>query len=65
MVNKSDTFHVGDRVSVPWGLGDRVYGTVVEVWGDPAAHMRVALELEDDQAPEVVLLNPSLVKRVA
>lgn len=65
MVNKSDALHVGDRVWVPWGFDDRVEGTVVELWGDPPAHVRVALELEEDQAPEVVLLNPRVVKRVA
>lgn len=65
MVKKSEGLHVGDRIWVPWGRADRVFGTVVELWGDPPAHVRVALELEEDEAPEVVLLNPSVVKRVA
>jgi primosomal protein N' len=51
---------VGDRVLVPWGLGE-VEGEIVEVWGEPPAHVRVALELEDDEEPEVLLLNPRIL----
>lgn len=53
----------GDRVVVPWGLDDDVRGTVVEVWGDPPAHIRVQLDLpgEDSDEPVVVLLAPSTV----
>ena len=64
MVRDKDALHVGDRVKVPWGL-DEVEGEIVEVWGDPPAHVRVALDLEADAEPEVLLLSPTIVKRVA
>ena len=52
---------VGSRVRVPWGLEEDVEGTVVEVWGDPPAHVRVELHLtdDDDAEPVVLLLAPS------
>ena len=53
---------VGSIVRVPWGLKDDVEGTVVEVWGDPPAHVRVQLRLpeaEDDAEPVILLLAPS------
>ena len=64
MVSKTSGLRVGDRVRVPWGLGE-VLGEVVEVWGDPPAHVRVALEFVEDEVPEVLLLNPTIVTRVA
>lgn len=57
-------FHIGDRVRVPWGA-DQVEGDIVEVWGDPPAHLRVALELEEDESPEVLLLRPNIVPPIA
>ena len=52
---------VGSTVRVPWGLEDDVEGTIVEVWGDPPAHVRVQLHLseDDDADPVVLLLAPS------
>ena len=64
MVNRSLTLRVGDDVLVPWGL-DEVRGRVVEVWGDPPSHVRVELDLGDGEAPEVLLLNPSVVHKAA
>ena len=51
---------VGTRVRVPWGLADPVEGEIVEVWGDPPAHVRVQLRLDsdDDSEPIVILLSP-------
>lgn len=64
MVSKTDrTLQVGDRVLVPWGL-DHVEGEVIEVWGDPPAHVRVAIELEEGEEPELLLLNPRILGRV-
>lgn len=64
MVSEARTLRVGDRVVVPWGLEEEVSGRVIEIWGDPPAHVRVELDLDDNE-PEVLLLNPSVVKRVA
>lgn len=54
---------VGSTVRVPWGLEDDVEGTVVEVWGDPPVHVRVQLNLpdDDDSEPVVLLLSPSVL----
>lgn len=57
-------FHIAGRVRVPWGA-DQVEGEIVEVWGAPPAHLRVALSLEEDDAPEVLLLRPNIVSPVA
>jgi hypothetical protein len=56
-------FKPGDRVVVPWGLDGNVLGTVVEVWGDPPAHIRVELDSsgEASDEPVIVLLAPSTV----
>ncbi|MFP5322249.1 MAG: hypothetical protein ACLGIC_10435 [Acidimicrobiia bacterium] len=62
--SQNPVFHIGGRVRVPWGA-DQVEGEIVEVWGDPPAHLRVALELEEDEAPEVLLLRPNIVSPVA
>lgn len=35
---------VGTPVVVPWGRGE-VHGEVLEVWGEPARHVRVRLHL--------------------
>ena len=52
----------GTTVRVPWGLDGEVEGTIVEVWGDPPAHVGVELQLEDDDTdPVVLLLAPSVV----
>ena len=51
---------VGSRVRVPWGLEGPVEGRIVEVWGDPPAHVRVQLVFDsnDDSEPIVILLSP-------
>jgi hypothetical protein len=50
---------VGSKVRVPWGLEDPVEGEIVEVWGDPPAHVRVQLQLDSsDSEPIVILLSP-------
>lgn len=61
----ADQLNVGDTVLVPWGLGDPVKGTVVEVWGDPALHVRVQLRPDDaDESEElaVILVSPSVLQ---
>lgn len=60
----SQQFKVGDTVLVPWGLGDPVRATVVEVWGDPVAHLRVQLDLPDadeGEEPAVILISPTVL----
>jgi len=55
---------VGDTVLVPWGLGEPVPATVVEVWGDPPAHVRVRLrppEADESDEPTVILVRPDAV----
>lgn len=65
MVNGSRReFRVGDRVLVPWGV-DAIEGEIVEVWGEPVAHVRVSLQVEDDGELEYLLLNPSVITPVA
>jgi hypothetical protein len=51
---------VGTKVRVPWGLEGPVEGEIVEVWGDPPAHVRVQLRLDsyEDSEPIVILLSP-------
>jgi hypothetical protein len=61
---RDNGLRVGDRVKVLWGT-DEVLGTVTEIWGSPPAHVRVALELEEDGEPEVLLLNPKVVRRAS
>lgn len=64
MVTKAhNTLKVGDRVLVPWGQED-LEADVIEVWGDPPAHVRVALHIEDCDEPEYLLLNPSVITSV-
>lgn len=57
----SQQLRVGATVRVPWGLEADVKGKIIEVWGDPPAHVRVQLLLEgdDDSEPVVLLLSPS------
>lgn len=58
-------FREGDRVLVPWGLGDPVPATVVEVWGDPAVHLRVRLEpvdADDSDEPVIILISPDVLE---
>lgn len=59
----ADQLQVGATVRVPWGLEGDVEGKIVEVWGDPPAHVRVELHLEgdDDAEPVVLLLSPSVL----
>lgn len=61
MKRMAEQLSVGTTVRVPWGLDREVEGTIVEVWGDPPAHVRVELHLDgDDEAdPVVLLLAPS------
>jgi hypothetical protein len=42
---------VGTHVVVPWGLGE-VHGEILEVWGDPAQHVRVRLHLSESSEPD-------------
>jgi hypothetical protein len=54
----------GMRVLLPWGL-DTVEGSVLEVWGDPPKHARVAVELSesDERSETVPLLLPAYLLR--
>jgi hypothetical protein len=52
---------VGDHVKVPWGIDETVEGTIVEVWGDPPAQIRVELTTGEDE-PVVLLLSASVVE---
>lgn len=55
---------VGDIVFVPWGLGDPVKATVLEVWGDPPIHVRVQLQPEDvdeSDEPTIILISPKVL----
>ena len=64
MREMANDLRVGATVRVPWGLEDEVEGQIVEVWGDPPAHVRVRLLLEGDEEPVVVLLPPSALTTV-
>lgn len=55
---------VGDRVLVPWGV-EQLEAEIIEIWGEPAAHVRVALQIEDGDEPEYLLLNPSVLTPLA
>jgi hypothetical protein len=57
----ANELRVGATVQVPWGLKGDVEGKIVEVWGDPPAHVRVQLLLEGDEEPVVLLLAPSML----
>lgn len=64
----TDQFKVGDTILVPWGLGHPVTATIVEIWGDPAEHLRVQLHFEDsdeDDDPSVILISPGSVLSAA
>ena len=63
MVSKTQ-LKVGDEVIVPWGLDEDVPGRIVEVWGNPPTHVRVEVNLGEDDHP-VLLLSPDIVERVA
>ncbi len=62
MVRKRRALRVGDRVTVPWGANEDVPGRVIEVWGDPAEHVRVELHFEGDD-PEVLLMRGEDITR--
>ena len=64
MTNMADQLSVGTTVLVPWGLEADVKGKIIEVWGDPPAHVRVQLQLEgdDDAEPVILLLSPSTLQ---
>lgn len=56
----TNQFKVGDAVLVPRGLGGPMRATIVEVWGDPAEHLRVQLHFEDAAAEDetsVILIS--------
>jgi hypothetical protein len=56
------TFKVGDIVTVPWGLEEPVRARIIEIWGEPPAHVRVQLLIEDsDEPPVVLLLSPKIL----
>ena len=62
VTKKPKQLTVGSTVRVPWGVDGEVEATVVEVWGDPPAHVRVQLHLPEEEAdaePVVILLAPS------
>lgn len=60
-MNMSHQLRVGATVRVPWGLDADVAANIIEVWGDPPAHVRVQLLLDadDDSEPVVLLLSPA------
>lgn len=65
MVTKAQSvMKVGDRVLVPWGTS-QLEAEIIEVWGEPPAHVRVSLHIEDGEEPEYLLLNPSVLTPVA
>lgn len=55
------TFKVGDHVYIPWGPVDEIPGTIFEVWGDPATHVRVAFEFDGEL--QILLLSPDIVRK--
>lgn len=59
MVNSDQpTLKVGDAVLVPWGLGKPLKGQVLEVWGDPAGHVRIKV-MPEGADPMFLLLRES------
>jgi hypothetical protein len=52
---------VGGTVRVPWGIQGDVEAKILEIWGDPPAHVRVQLTLEGDDEPIVLLLAASIL----
>jgi hypothetical protein len=51
---------------VPWGLSDERFGKVIEVWGNPQNPSQIRIEfdqLPEDDAPSVLLMSPSVVRR--
>lgn len=54
---------VGDSILVPWGLDEPLEATVVEVWGDPAHHVRVQLSVgeADGEPGPVILVSPDIL----
>lgn len=60
---KPSHFNVGDIVSVPWGLEEPRRAKIIEIWGDPPAHVRVQLldDQPEDEGPVVLLLSPSVL----
>ncbi|HWH32641.1 MAG TPA: hypothetical protein VNU01_08215 [Egibacteraceae bacterium] len=55
----ADELRVGATVRVPWGIEGDVKGKILEIWGEPPAHVRVELLLEGDDEPLVLLLAAS------
>ncbi len=56
----ANELQVGTTVRVPWGLTRDLEGQIIEIWGDPPAHVRVRLLLDgDEDEPVVLLLSPS------
>lgn len=58
------TLKIGSRVRVPWGIDRSVDAEILEVWGEPATHVRVRLFLDDDDevGPIIILLPPAAVE---
>lgn len=50
---------VGATVRVPWGMQGDVEAKVLEIWGDPPAHVKVRLTLNGEPEPFTVLLSIS------
>jgi hypothetical protein len=61
---KTEQLVIGAKVKVPWGIDRFVDAEVVEVWGDPAQHVRVRLHLGDTEGEDqpVILLSPSIIE---
>ncbi len=64
VTNARSTLRVGDLVLVPWGAS-QLEAQIIEIWGDPPAHVRVSLQIEDGDEPEYLLLNPAIITPVA
>ncbi len=61
----ANQLEVGDTVWVSWGLDEPVRATILEVWGDPPAHIRVQLHPEGADESEdstIILISPDVLK---
>lgn len=59
---------VGDTVFVPWGHNKSLPARVLEIWGDPASHIRVMLmdmDMDEDEDPFILLLPSSWLATAA
>lgn len=66
MVSRTLKLKPGAHVVVPWGVANTRSGVILEVWGDPATHVRVKLEpLPGDDEYSVLLLRPAVLLSAA